>query len=79
MAPSWTKGYRDAAESQWPPGHRDCNMLENIMQTHETMGSSQQIQVLKLRPDLHLAARPAPSAYWKMEQLRSETVQDEPI
>lgn len=63
MAPDWTKSYTDPAESHWPPGHRDANMLENIMQTHETMKSSKQIQVLKLQPDLHPAARLAPSAY----------------
>lgn len=54
MASDWTKGYADLTESQWPPGHRDCNMLENITQTHETMGSSRQIQVLA-------TARPAPN------------------
>lgn len=50
-------------------------MLENIMQIRETMGSSKQIQVMKLQPDLHPASR----AYWKMEQLKSETMQGKQI
>lgn len=54
-------------------------MLEDIMQTCETMGSTKQMQVLKLQPDLHPAARPAPRAYWKMELLRSKTMQGEQI
>lgn len=79
MAPEWTKGYTDPTESQWLPGSKGRNMLENIMQTRETMGSSKQMQVLKLQPDLHPAARPAPRACWKMQQLRSETMQGEQI
>lgn len=79
MAPEWTKGYTDPTKSQWPPGSRGCNMLEDIMQTCETMGSTKQMQVLKLQPDLHPAARPAPRAYWKMELLRSKTMQGKQI
>lgn len=79
MAPEQTKGYTNPTELQWPLESRGYNMLENIMQTHQTMGSSKQIQVVKLQPDLHPASRPASRANWKMEQLKSETMQGKQI